>query len=419
MSINISDIRLNKLKITFKSAPLNDITNKISSEMERIRPQIKRGMKIAISVGSRGIANISVIVKEVADLFKAYGAEPFIVPAMGSHGGATAEGQTALLEEYGITAETMGIPIISSMRVKSLGSLPDNRNVSLCMDENAFNSDGVFIINRVKAHTDFHGPNESGIAKMLVIGLGKHKQALSIHEHMVGGLKEYIPKAAQAIVNTGKIIGALAIVEDGYDETSVIEAVLPEEIVKADSELLLLSKSMMPSIPFERFDILLVDWMGKNISGTGMDTNIIGRINIRGEVDQAPYITRICLFDITPECHGNALGIGLADIIPRKLYEKIDWHATYENVLTSRFVERGFTPIIQPADYDAVNTAIKTCGYRTLDTLKLVRIKDTLHIDEIYVTDSLLNEIKDSNNVIIVERNIPLQFNERGEIIRL
>jgi hypothetical protein len=173
---------------------------------------------------------------------------------------------------------------------------------------------------------------------------------------------------------------------------------------------------MMPKLPFDRFDVLLVDVMGKNISGTGMDPNIIGRINIRGEVDTAPHITRICLFDITPQSHGNALGIGLADIIPRKLYEKINWQVTYENVLTSRFVERGFTPIIRDSDRDVVDMGLKTCGFQTKDTLKLVRIKDTLHIDEIYVTDALLPEIRDKDNVEIVERNIPLVFSEKGEL---
>lgn len=419
MSVNISDITLNKLKVTFTKAPLTDISGEIAKELELIRPFVKNDMRIAVAVGSRGIDNLALIVRAVINRLISFGAKPFIVPAMGSHGGATAEGQKEMLKEYGITDETMGVLIISSMKVKGLGTLPDNENVSLYMDEHAYNADGVFVINRVKAHTDFHGPNESGIAKMLVIGLGKHAQALAVHEHMVAGLREFVPKVAQAIVDTGKIIGALAIVEDGYDKTSIIKAVLPKDIVRVDSELLLLSKAMMPRLPFERFDVLLVDIMGKNISGTGMDTNIIGRTNIRGNSDFAPFITRICLFDITPQSHGNALGVGLADVIPKKLYEKIDWKTTYENVLTSRFVERGFTPIIQPTDKEVIETAVKTCGFRTKDTLKLVRIKDTLHIDEIYVTDALLDEMKDNDKIEVVERNVSFTFDEKGELARL
>lgn len=418
MSIRISEVTLTKIKINLISAPLKDIRREVREELEIIRPFIKTGMRIAIAVGSRGIDDIAIIVKEVVTQFISFGAKPFIIPAMGSHGGATGEGQKAILKEYGITDETMSVPVVSSMDVVDLGTLPANK-ISLYMDKCAYNSDGVFVINRVKAHTDFHGSNESGIAKMLVIGLGKHAQALSVHEHLVKGLKEYIPEVAQAIVDTGKIIGALAIVEDGYNKISVIRAICGEDIIARDAELLLLSKSMMPYIPFERFDILLIDWMGKNISGTGMDTNIIGRINIRGETDLPPYIKRICVFDITPQSQGNALGIGLADIIPEKLYKKINWQATYENVITSRFVERGFTPIVQATDYDVVNTAISTCGFGTVRTLKLMRIKDTLHIDEIYVTDAMLDEIDDKSKITIVQKNIPLVFNERGDIKKL
>lgn len=419
MSVKVSEVTLNKLKVKFESSPLKDIRNEIKAELQLIKPHIKEGMRIAIAVGSRGINNIDIIVKEVVDSFIEFGGNPFIVPAMGSHGGATAKGQKALLEEYGITEKAMGVKIISSMEVKRLGSLPENTNVSLYMDEHAYYSDGVFIINRVKPHTDYHGPNESGIAKMLVIGLGKHAQALSVHEYLVEGLKELIPKVANAIIDTGKVLGALAIVEDGYDRTSIIKATLGKDIIKLDAELLFKAKSMMPKIPFNNLDVLLVDWMGKDISGTGMDTNIIGRINIRGEADNTPYITRICLFDITPQCHGNALGIGLADIIPKKLYDKIDWQVTYENVLTSRFVERGFTPIIQPTDKDVINTALQTCGFRTKDTLKLARIKDTLHIDEIYVTNPLLDKITNNKNIQIIEKNIPLVFNKGGDLVKI
>lgn len=417
--MNVNDITLNRLKVSFTNAPLADIPSEVAREMEKMRPFIRKDMRIAVAVGSRGVANIALIVKSALNALSAFGAKPFVVPAMGSHGGATAEGQKELLKEYGVTEEAMGFPVLSSMKVESLGTLPGNETVPLYMDAYAYGADGVFVINRVKAHTDFHGENESGIAKMLVIGLGKHAQALAVHAHMAAGLKELIPRAARAIVDTGKIIGGLAVVEDGYDQTSIIEAVEAADLVKTDAVLLKKSKAMMPRLPFVRLDVLLVDRMGKNISGTGMDTNVIGRMNIRGVPDDPPYITRICLLDLTPESHGNALGVGLADVIPRRLYEKIDWPVTYENVLTSRFVERGFTPVVQPTDLEALAAAVHTCGYRTRQTLRLARIKDTLHLDEIYVTDPLLEDVRGRAGIEIVQRGIPLRFNEEGELAKL
>jgi hypothetical protein len=413
-----SDIRLNKLKVQFVSAPIADIEGEIARELKLIQLEITPGMCIAVTVGSRGISNIALIVKTVAGVLKSFGAKPFIVPAMGSHGGATAEGQKMVLKTYGVTEEEMGVPILSSMEVVHVGILPGEEELPLYMDKYAFESDGVFVINRVKAHTDFHGSNESGIAE-ISIGLGKHAQALAAHGYLASGLRQYIPRIAHAIIETGKVIGALAIVEDGCDRTSIIRAVKARDIVTADAELLIQAKKMMPSIPFEQVDVMMVDRMGKNISGTGMDTNIIGRVNIRGEADTPPYSTNLCLFDLTPESHGNGLGVGLADLIPQRLADKIDWKVTYENVLTSRFVERGFLPVTLPIDRDVVDTALRICGHITEKTLRLIRIRDTLHIDEIFVTDPLWEEVRGNSGIELLEKGIALSFSIDGVLKKL
>jgi hypothetical protein len=345
--------------------------------------------------------------------------EPFIIPAMGSHGGATAEGQKSTLAGYGITDATMGVPVISSMEVCKVGILPGPEKLPLYMDKFAYDADAVFVVNRVKAHTDFHGTNESGIAKMLSIGLGKHAQAIITHDYLVNGLRDFIPRIAEYIVSTGKILGALAIVEDGYDQTAILRVVHPEDIVQVDAELLKVSKSMMPALPFTDIHLLLVDWMGKNISGTGLDPNIIGRVGIRGEIDSLPKINTICVFDITPESHGNALGIGLADIVPKSLVNKINWKSTYENVCTSRFLCRGATPVTLDTDRRVIEVGLSACGHANAKTLRMVRIGDTLHIDDIYVTDALLEEVIKNQRVKIVERKIPLIFGENGVLQKL
>ncbi|MDR3231079.1 MAG: hypothetical protein LBT65_06550 [Synergistaceae bacterium] len=419
MALNAEQIELNRLKITFCSKPLADVPGAVASEMEKLRPRVGKGMRVAVATGSRGVSNIAVIVKAVVDSLISFGAEPFVIPAMGSHGGATGPGQKEMLAGYGITDEAMGVPVLSSMKVESLGVLPGEAALPLFMDRYAFDADGVVVVNRVKAHTDFHGENESGIAKMLVIGLGKQAQATAVHEHMVKGLRTLIRPAAEAIVKTGKILGALGIVEDGYDKTSIVKAVGAAEIVEEDARLLKLSKEMMPRLPWDALDVLMVDMMGKDISGTGMDTNIIGRMNIRGEPDGKPEITRICLFGLTPQSHGNALGVGLADVIPQSLYDRIDWKATHENVLTSTFVERGFVPIVRPTDREALNTALRTCGCQNAGKLRLLRIRDTLHIDEAYATNALSAEAEGRSDVAVEERGVKLSFNGKGELRKL
>jgi len=417
-NIRSEDLKLNRVKLTFTKNPIEDIPAEVAVQLEKFRDKVTPGMRIAVTAGSRGISNLATIIGAVVKTFQSFGAAPFVIPAMGSHGGATAEGQRGILADYGITEETMGCPILSSMEVVSLGTLPENPVVNLYMDRNAYEADAVFVVNRVKAHTCFHGPNESGIAKMLVIGLGKHAQALAVHAHRSPGLRAYVPAVAREVIASGKILGALGIVEDGYENTSILSGVPADQILEEDHRLLQISKSMMPRLPFDYADVLVVDFFGKNISGTGMDTNIIGKMAIRGEKEDPPYIERTCVLDMTEYGHGNAVGIGLGDIITKRLQEKIDWDVTYENILTSREVQRGFMPVVQPTDKKAIEAAIFTVGYVPLDQLKLARIKDTLHIDEIYVTDALLAELK-GDNYEVLERGLTLNYDSEGTLPHL
>jgi len=405
--------RLIKVRQYFKREYIEDIEDRVRWEILKLGISIKPGSEIAIAVGSRGIRNIDRIVKATVGVIKEMGGKPFIVPAMGSHGGATAEGQKELLEGYGIREEVIGAPIRSSMEVVELPS--DGLVNRVFMDKIAYSADGTIVINRIKPHTDFHGDIESGLLKMCVIGLGKHKQAIEIHRFGTYGLKHLIPLTAERIIKYGNIIFGIAIVENAYDETMIIEGVKPEEFEETDRRLLKIAKENMPSLPVDNLDLLIVDQMGKDISGAGMDTNIIGRIYIDGEPEpERPKITRIVVTDLTEKTHGNAIGIGLADFTTRKLFEKIDFNATYQNAVTSTFVLRGKIPIIAEDSRTAIEWALKTCGPIEIENAKIIRIKDTLSLSELYVSKSILDEINDRVEVIGDFVDI---CDERGELI--
>jgi len=259
------------------------------------------------------------------------------------------------------------------------------------MDAHAHDADGTIVINRIKAHTDFHGTHESGIVKMLVIGLGKHKQAALMHDYGADGLRDFIPLAARVVLETGKILGALAIIEDGHENTAEIEFATRENFFAVDAALLLRSKELMAKLPFDAIDALIVEQMGKDLSGSGMDTNVIGRMRIKGQPDTAPDCGRIAVLDLTEASHGNAVGVGLADITTRRLADKIDWHITNMNTLTSGFLQRGFLPIVAEDEMQAIDLA--TGNKHTAEGLKLARIRDTLHLNEVYLTEALLTEL--------------------------
>ena len=405
--------RLIKVRQFFNRERIEDIEGRVKEEITKRGISIKPGAEIAIAVGSRGIRNIDRIVKATVEKIKDLGGKPFIVPAMGSHGGATPEGQKRLLESYGVREDYIGAPIMSSMEVIELPS--DGLENRVFMDKFAYSADGTIIINRIKPHTDFHGEVESGLLKMCVIGLGKHKQAIEIHRFGTYGLKHLIPSTAERIIRYGNIIFGLGIVENAYDETMIIEGVRPEEFKEADKRLLDIARENMPSLPVDKLDLLVVDEIGKEISGSGMDTNIIGRMYIDGEPEpEKPKITRIVVTDLTEKTHGNAIGLGLADFITRKLFDKIDFDATYQNVITSTFILRGKIPIIARDSRTAIEWALKTCGPIEIPDARVIRIKNTLTLSELYASRSVLAEIKDK---VEITGDFLEICNEEGELV--
>ncbi len=336
---------------------------------------VPAGARVAIAVGSRGIANLPSIVNEVVAWVREHDAEPFLVPAMGSHGGATAEGQQKLLEGFGLNG------IVSSMDVVQLG--PD-----AFIDRKAFQSDGAILINRIKPHTSFHGRYESGLMKMLAVGLSKQAGAAAIHRQGVAGLRERIPVVGRQILATGKILFGVGIVENAYDETMAVRAVPASRIPDEEPALLELARANMPYLPVEGIDLLIVDEIGKEISGTGMDTNVIGRLRIAGEPEpERPRIQRIFVRDLRGE---SAYGIGLADVTTRRLAEKADWKVTEVNAQTSGFLLRAKLPLVVERDEEALT------GER------IVRIKNTLHLESLIVSETVRQEIEGRDTIEVL-----------------
>ena len=352
---------------------------------DRVRP----GASVAITAGSRGICNIALLIRETASFLRGLGAKPFVVPAMGSHGGSTAEGQLELLHSLGITEETVGAPILSSMQTVRIG---EANGLPVFMDRHAWESDGVVVLNRVKPHTDFRGPHESGIVKMITIGLGKRDQAELVHSRGTRGLRELIPAVADAVIRTGKILAGVAVTENGYHRTASITACRPDEIPATDRRLLASVKRRYPRLPFDEIDILIVDYLGKEISGAGMDTNVIGRLRLGTEPwIRRPAVRTIVVLDVTDASHGNAVGLGLADITTQRLIDRMDRHATLTNTLVSTFVERGFTPLVFPTDREAFEAAVFLNRHVPPHELKVVRIRSTLHVEKMLVSEPMLS----------------------------
>ncbi len=409
--------RLYRVRQTQVIPYLEDVEGAIEEQMTPYLSRIKPGSRIGIAAGSRGIFNYSRMIKQIVVMVKKAGAQPFIIPAMGSHGGATAEGQIEVLEGYGITEQTMGAPILSCMDTVIIGHTEDGAPVNF--DKNAASMDGIIMCNRVKPHTDFHGEIESGVVKQMVIGLGKQKGASTVHRRGTWGLANVIPRSARIILEKMPILMGVAILENSQDRTARIEVLLPENMMEREKELLKEAKSLMPSLPFKDIDTLVLTEMGKNISGTGIDPNIVGRYVLRDVTDDpTPHIYRIVCLDLTDESHHNAIGVGIADIITRRMFEKIDLEPTYTNTVTSGFLERGFMPIILESDNAAIETALGCCNRLvTAENARLVIAKNTLDLHELLVSESLLHELEGNEHIEILGEE-KLEFAEDGYLAR-
>jgi hypothetical protein len=375
------------------------------------------GMKIAITAGSRGVARINEIIRALVNEIKGYGGEPYIVPAMGSHGGATAEGQVEVLEGLGVTEAFCGAPILSSMEVDEIGRTEEG--LPVYCDRIARSMDGIIVMNRVKVHTDFSSPLgiESGVMKMAAIGLGKHKTALLLHSYGVHGIRDLMPKVAEVTLREANILCGIAIVENAFEETAAIEAIPTQRIFEREQELLKFSASLMPKLPVSELDLLVVDEIGKNYSGTGMDTNIIGRMRIAGVEEPAdPKIRYILARDLSEASHGNALGIGLADLTTRRLFHKIDFRITNENVITSTFLHRAMIPIVLDSDRLAMLAAYRgTWGVEPKDW-RILRIANTLHLQDFWASEALLPELIAQPQIEQLSAPEPLAFDEAGDL---
>jgi len=390
----------------------------VSRELESIQigSLIKAGSHIAITAGSRGIAGIERILRHLGRLLRENGAKPFLIPAMGSHGGGTAEGQLKILETLNITEQTVGAPIISSMEVIEIAR--SSYNFPVLVDKHAAGADGIVVVNRIKPHTEFEGPIESGLLKMMAIGMGKHKGCLEVHKQTVHyGYREVIPEIGRVIIEKLPVLFGVGIVENIYDETAFIKAVLPSRLFAEEETLLAEAKRLMARLPFDKVDVLIVDEMGKNISGTGMDSNVIGRIMFIGEKEpENPKITRIVVLDLTEESHGNAIGIGLADYTTQRLVSKIDHVATTTNAVAGMSPEKGRIPITLKTDKEAVEAAFTTIGAVGPEEVRVVHIKNTLEIAELDISEAFLDEVKGREDLKLLEELGPLSFDKEGNL---
>jgi hypothetical protein len=380
---------------------------------------IKAGARIAVTAGSRGIANIEVVLKHLVGILKARSARPFLVPSMGSHGGGTAEGQVEVLRSLRITEESVGTPILSSMEVVEIGR--SRFGFPVLVDKYASEADGIVVVNRIKPHTEFEGPIESGLMKMMAIGLGKHKGCLEVHKQTVQyGYRDVIPEIGQIILEKLPVLFGVGLVENVYDETAMIRAILPPQFLEEERKLLIQAKGLMARLPFDRIDILLVDEMGKNISGTGMDTNVVGRIMFVGEKEpEKPRITRIVVLDLAVESHGNAIGVGLADYTTQTLLSKIDASATATNSIAGMTPEKGRTPLALPTDQEAVDAAFTTIGAIKAEEARVVHIKNTLEIAELHISESLLEDMEKRDGLTLLKELGPLAFDQAGALQRV
>ncbi|MFJ7938794.1 lactate racemase domain-containing protein [Peribacillus sp. NPDC096622] len=380
-----------KVRQKFRTPQIADVAGEVEKAIKEagVLSRIKDNDRVAIAVGSRGVADLPTLVRETVAAVMEAGGNPFIVPAMGSHGGATAEGQIDVLLQLGISEEAVGAPIRSSMEVIKLDELPNGLPVYI--DKLAYESDKIIVINRIKPHTAFRGPVESGLMKMITIGLGKQKGAEAAHAYSFKYMAEHVPEMAKISLSKAPIIFGLATIENAYDKPAKIVAVPAEELGEVEPGLLLEAKSLMPKIHFDSMDVLIVNELGKDISGDGMDPNITGNF-ATPYATGGPDVKRTVVLGLTEKTHGNANGIGMADMTTKAVMNEIEWEKGYANALTSTVTDVVKLPMFLDTQELAVKAAIKTCNAFDLNKVRVVRIKNTLEIGEIWISESMMEE---------------------------
>ncbi|WP_148358131.1 lactate racemase domain-containing protein [Peribacillus simplex] len=390
-----------KVRQKFRTPQIADVAREVKKAIKEagVLSRINEDDRVAIAVGSRGVSDLPILVRETVSAVMEAGGNPFIVPAMGSHGGATAEGQIDVLLQLGISEEAVGAPIMSSMEVIKLDELPNGLPVYI--DKLAYESDKIIVINRIKPHTAFRGPVESGLMKMITIGLGKQKGAEAAHAYSFKYMAEHVPEMAKISLAKAPIIFGLATIENAYDKPAKIVAVPAEELEEVEPGLLLEAKSLMPKIHFDSMDVLIVNELGKDISGDGMDPNITGNF-ATPYATGGPDVKRTVVLGLTEKTHGNANGIGMADMTTKAVMNEIEWEKGYANALTSTVTDVVKLPMFLDTQELAVKAAIKTCNAFDLNKVRVVRIKNTLEIGEIWISESMMEEALKNKNIEIL-----------------
>lgn len=397
--------KMYEVRQIFARERLEDVGGAVLDELKKpeIRNAIARGEKIAVAVGSRGIRNLPVIVGAVVDGLKAAGAEPFIVSAMGSHGGGSEEGQRDVLYGYGVTPEAMGAPVVTSVDSLLIGRTENG--VPIYFDAAALSADGIVPVNRVKLHTDFAGPIQSGLCKMLTVGLGNQRGCSAIHEVASEDMSFTIESAARAIIETAPLRFGVAVLENAYDETAAVEAIAAEKIISREKELLEIAAKNMPYIMLPEADVIVCENIGKDISGAGFDPNILGRSSVlKTFVLPIPRYQRLVLLGVTPASHGNGIGIGLFDVVTKKAVSALDLESMYANAIACRCIGDASIPCTAEDEETAVRVALKCCRGIDRDHPKIIKIKDTLHLETIEVSEALLDEVKANPKMQITQQ---------------
>lgn len=412
---NINLPQIMKVSQTFDNTKLDDVEGDLNQKLiyKNIKDKIKPGMKIAITGGSRGISSYKELMKTIVSFVKKCGATPFIVPSMGSHGGGTSEGQENMLKKLGITKESVVCEIISSMDVVEVGRT--SKDLPVYIDKNAANADGIILLNRVKLHTSFRGKYESGLIKMMAIGLAKRKGADMTHFLRYENMAENLVEVGKIALNNLNIICGVASIENGYNEVADLFVLHKDEILKEEPKILEKSKRLMPRIYLDDIDVLIVNEIGKNISGTGVDTNIVGRFHTNA-ASGGPNTVKLGFLDISEKSGGNGNGMGLADFVSKKFFRKIDFESTYINAITSTEPNSVKLPLVLDNDKYVFQGCVKLCGVKNIQDIKLVIINNTKELDEIYMSKSAFENAVDKSKVKKESELFDIPFDEEGNL---
>lgn len=408
-----------RLRQVFDAGRVEDVPGEVHAQLKRLDlgKKVRPGDSVAITAGSRGIANIAAITRAIVEHLKGLGAKPFIVPAMGSHGGGVAQGQREVVESYGITEEYVGCPIRSSVETVVVGL--SATGFPIHFDRTAFEADHVVVCNRVKPHTGFAGPIESGLLKMLTIGLGNPAGAKMYHRAILDfGFDRVVRGTAAEVLAKCRVLAGVAVVENAYDQTACVAAVPPELFESRETELLALAKRLLPRLPFSQADVLLIDRIGKEISGTGLDPNVVGRKydDHKAVADEYPKVKRIAVRGLTAQSHGNAVGIGMTEFCRSQMLGEIDVEATRLNGLTSGHVSAVMTPLDYPTDREMLAAAFRTIGLAEPPDAKFLWIADTLHLSEVECSDAYLTEARQRPELEILSEPRELPFDGHGNL---